>query len=398
MLTEIDSAVSSSRPVATLCIGGAEFWSNLKRDIAGAERYVYVQTLSFEGDRAGRALADALKASLAPDRRIIADSVTKHVINDRIIHLPRARRDPALRSEVRQSHEMFAELQRASVPIRFTWPIGRRLHRLIVRNHKKLVAIDDRIAYVGGINFSEHNFMWHDVMARIESPQLCRFLRHDFLHTWHGRDAESTGAADGFEIVIGNGQGNQDMRRVVGRVVNDARHYIVLQCPYVSEPFWKLLGLARRRGVRVIMLMPEYSNRAIMKWGTLAAARRYGFDVLFLPGVMTHQKTLLADETLVLGSANFDFVSFKLQPEIVLVTRRPDVVAEFRTRVLDPDIDRARGRNADENRALLERLAMWGMRIAEPIAWWTRERTHPVDRPPRDNARVRPRWGVTPRK
>lgn len=48
----------------TLCLGGGEFWEKLERDIRDARDYVYVQTLSFEGDQSGQGLADALQRTL----------------------------------------------------------------------------------------------------------------------------------------------------------------------------------------------------------------------------------------------------------------------------------------------------------------------------------------------
>ena len=151
---------------ATLCLGGAEFWERLERDIRGARDYVYVQTLSFEGDAAGLGLAAALLACEAPRKRIVVDAVTKYLINDRFIGLPAARRDAGLQREVAATGEMCDRLERGGVPVRFAWPVGRRFHRLIARNHKKLIAIDDRIAYLGGINFSEHKLR----LARLHDP------------------------------------------------------------------------------------------------------------------------------------------------------------------------------------------------------------------------------------
>ena len=285
-----------------LCLGGAEFWEHLERDIRAARDYVYVQTLTFEGDAAGQGLAEALLACAAPRKRIVVDAVTKYLINDRFIGLPAARRDAVLQREVAATGEMCDRLERGGVPVRFTWPVGRRFHRLIARNHKKLIAIDDRIAYLGGINFGDHNFAWHDFMIRIESPGIAAFLREDFEHTWRGNDQAAAARIGGDEIVVGEGRGNAGLRGAVSRALDRATDRIVVQCPYVSEPFWSALGRAHRRGLHVTVMMPEAHNRAVMKWGTLDAARREGFEVLMLPGPMTHAKVMQIDDSVVLGS------------------------------------------------------------------------------------------------
>src|SRR6185436_14372580 len=95
--------------------------------------------------------------------------------------------DRGLQAEVQETGDMIDRLQRGGVGVRFAGPAGRFLERLPARNHKKLVAVDDRVAYVGGINFSDHNFLWHDLMLRVEDPGFVRFLREDFEGTWSGR-------------------------------------------------------------------------------------------------------------------------------------------------------------------------------------------------------------------
>lgn len=363
-----------------LCLGGAEFWENLQRDIRNAREYVYVQTLSFEGDAAGQGLADALLASAAPTKRVVADAVTKYVINDRLIGLPAARRDKTLQREVQATGEMCARMEAGGVPVRFAWPVGRRFYRLVVRNHKKIVVIDDQVAYLGGINFSDHNFAWHDFMIRIESPGIAKFLREDFEQTWTGHDQDAATEVDGDELIIGNGRGNKAMRSAVARALDDAKERIVVQCPYISEPFWRALGRAQRRGVHVTLMMPEQHNRSIMKWGTLDAAHHEGFEVRMLPGSMTHAKVMRADDALIIGSANFDFVSFRIQPEVVFITRQPNLVREVNERLLDPDLARCSEPGREPQNRVLERLGGLGMRVLEPLSyWWGRERrTSPI--------------------
>ena len=357
-----------------LCLGGAEFWEHLERDIRAARDYVYVQTLSFEGDAAGLGLAGALLACAAPRKRIVVDAVTKYLINDRFIGLPAARLDAVLQREVAATGEMCDRLDRGGVPVRFSWPVGRRFHRLVVRNHKKLIAIDDRIAYLGGINFSDHNFAWHDFMIRIESPGIAAFLREDFEHTWRGDDRAAAAEIDGDEIMVGEGRGNSGLRDAVSRALDRATDRIVVQCPYVSEPFWSALGRAHRRGVHVTVMMPEEHNRAVMKWGTLDASRREGFEVLMLPGPMTHAKVMRIDDVLVLGSANFDYVSFRIQPEVVLITSAPGLVREIGERILEPDLARCREPTKERRQRWRERLGGIAMRVLELLASSVRER------------------------
>ena len=383
-MTNEESLETATSARTSVLVGGSAFFERLEQDILGARDSVCVQTLSFEGDRAGLGLAEALIASPAKHKRVVADAVTKRIINDRWLWTRSARRDEDLQAEVRATHAMFDRLERNDVPIRFAWPIGHRYHRLIVRNHKKLIAIDDHIAYLGGINFSDHNFAWHDFMVRIESPGVTAFLRDDFDHTWEGHDQCVSTVVNGDELIIGDGRDNRGMREAVAHVIDEARDRIILQCPYVSEPFWRLLGKAHRRGVHVTIVMSEHHNRGIMKWGTLNAARRHGFEFRLLPGPMTHAKAMLVDDAVILGSANFDFTSYWHQPEIVLIGRQPDLVREVSTRVLTPDLARSVAVNSHTERLWRQRVAGIGMAISERLLFLVRER-RPSPIPPASN-------------
>ncbi|HSD28077.1 MAG TPA: phospholipase D-like domain-containing protein, partial [Vicinamibacteria bacterium] len=141
----------------------AEFWPRAGADVRDARDRVYVQALTFEGDAAGRDVAASLAASRAGDRRVLVDRFTKHVVSDHLVWLPGNLLDRRLREEVRATDRMQRDLERAGVSWRFVSPLGPLLLRAPFRNHKKLVLVDDRVAYVGGINFSDHNFAWRDL-------------------------------------------------------------------------------------------------------------------------------------------------------------------------------------------------------------------------------------------
>ena len=313
----------------------AEFWPRAKADILGAREQVYVQALTFEGDAAGREVAATLAASAAPDRRVLVDNFTKHVVSDRLVHLPKNLLDSALREEVRATRRMLRDLERAGAGVRFVGPLGPFLLHAPARNHKKLVLVDERVAYVGGINFSDHNFAWRDLMLRIEGQDAARFLGEDFRHTWEGRPAAAASRFPGLELYALDGRGNEArFEEVVLSVLDRARERVHVECAYLTSPFLERLGAAARRGVRVTVVAPEANN-----WGLVRDLLRWpratrGIDVRLYRGRMTHMKALLVDgATLVLGSANFDLWSYHFQGEYLARVTDPGVVEDFETRV-----------------------------------------------------------------
>src|SRR5262249_42223739 len=141
-----------------------------------------------EGDSVGKKLSEALLSSPAPDKRILADSFTRVVINDRFRYAPANLFDDSVRHEARETARMTEQLQAAGTAIKFTNPYRPTPRKLLSRNHKKLIVIDDETAYIGGINFSEHNAAWHDMMLRITDAKAVAFLKRDFLSTWGGHN------------------------------------------------------------------------------------------------------------------------------------------------------------------------------------------------------------------
>lgn len=326
-----------------LLVDFKEFWARLSEDIHSAQGSVYVQTFALEGDATGRQLGAALLASPAPDRRILADSFTRVMLSDRFKYSPSALLDRELRDEARQTTAMQNELAAAGVEIRFTNAYGPTPRRMLSHNHKKLIVVDESTAYIGGVNFSDHNGAWHDMMFRIEDENSIRFLREDFLTTWKGQDRVARQAGDSMELLTTDGRKNRLVFQRVFDLVDAARQTIFVESPYVTFPFYERLREATRRGVRVTVITPEENNwRFFRNYARLESARS-GIDLRFFQGRMSHLKAMLIDdEYLIAGSTNFDYLSYRVHQELIAVITSPSVIVDFRERVVLPDLANSR--------------------------------------------------------
>ena len=322
----------------TVCLGGAEFMAALRTDLARARHRALVQTLSFEGDLAGRALTDALLACPARDRRLIIDSYSRFVQSDKLVGSPVRLLDFPLYRERARMLGLVAELCAAGVQVSFGRPWGLGRDNFQARDHKKMCVVDDAV-YVGGINFSDHNFVWRDLMVRLENGALAGALQGDFESTWQGRSVESHTTCGAVHLDVGPGAGNDAMIGTMARAIDGAQGSIYIECPYITEPLFSLLGEARRRGVDVTIVTSEHINRFGMKWSIMGACAEHDLTLRFWPDNMTHIKALLADEReLVLGSANFDFLSGELQPELLVTVNDSVLIDRFIQRVRDPSL------------------------------------------------------------
>ena len=322
-----------------LLVDFKQFWSRLREDIASAQQSVFVQTFAFEGDTVGKQLSKALLSSPAQDKRILADSFTRIVLNDRFRYSPNNLFDRELRSEARATTEMIDEIKRAGVELKFTNPYGVTPRRLLSRNHKKLIVIDDQTAYIGGINFSEHNAAWHDMMLRVDNANAVVFLREDFLSTWAGRNQLGRGTFDGVELFTLDGRQNRAAFQRVLDLIDGARQTIFVESPYITFPFYERLREAARRDVDVKIVTPEQNNWSYFAKYARVESARSQIDLRLYQGGMSHLKAMLIDdEYLIAGSSNFDYLSYRLYQEVLAVITAPEVIAEFRERVMLPDL------------------------------------------------------------
>jgi cardiolipin synthase len=340
-----------------LLVDGAEFWPRLAGDLAQARRQILAQTLSFEADAAGQGLADALLASSAADRRLVIDGFTRHVISDKYLYHPKHAFDRALRDEARATYATLDRLRGAGVGVRFTNPAGWFYARFPLRNHKKLVVLDGCVAYVGGINFTDHNFGWHDLMLRIEDARVAEFLAQDFDWTWRGIHQATARCFEGLDFHVLGGRINEQQFALVLDLLRGARRRIFVESPYLAPPFSDAVEQASRRGVEVVVVTPEINNWALCREHIFWKAARSSIEIRLFPRRMTHMKAMLIDDSvLVLGSANYELWSYRFQQEFLCIARDVDLVHQFKQRIEGPDLAESR------------RIAPPRRRIAGPLS------------------------------
>jgi len=367
----VSAVAGAQRPAARLLVGADAFWRQAERDIRAAKTRVYVQAMTFEADEAGAAVARALVAAGAPDRKVLVDDFTRYVISDAFVASPRYLGDRLFRQEVRDTHAMFRALQREGVGVRVTNPVGWRLDRLPFRNHKKLIVADD-VAYIGGVNFSDHNFAWDDLMLRIADPAVAACLAEDFGDTFAGRPR--AWAAHFPHVSLYGLDGRDNARRFSALLdeIDDARDSICVVSPYLTFPFFDALARAAARGVAVRLITPLANNKPIVRDYLLPAARKAGVEVRLMPN-MIHTKGMLIDgRTLVLGSSNFDFVSYHVEAEFMAILRDEGLARQFQQEVVEPYLARTVPASAHRPKATgafsfgALKLASWLIRVARP--------------------------------
>ncbi len=324
---------------AQLLVDAPEFLHHLTQDLRQAQQSVWLQTLSFEGDRAGKTIASLLLDCAAPDIRILVDHFTNYKLSDQLLWLPWNRLKPRLRREWLETQSMYQQLQQSGVQLKFTRDQRSWFHSIFATNHKKTILIDDTICYVGGINLCDHNFHWHDLMFRFENQALCRFLKQDFNLTWQNKPPANSLVFENFSLYLFNGTNNEKQFEVIFELMNSARQALTIITPYLSWPFTELLVQISQRNVEVTVITPQANNYPLLRRFISSQLANSKIRLKYYTPRMSHMKAMLIDnKILVAGSSNFDLLSYRMLKEIILVIEQQELINDFRKRVLEHDL------------------------------------------------------------
>lgn len=371
-----------------LLVDADAFWHRLQNDLKTARHDIMIQMMTFEGDPIGQQVIEVMLASTAPCKQILVDNYTRFIQSDKFIYHPKYWRDQDLKTEVRQTREMFTALIQDGGQVRFTNPVGPLLVHFVGRSHKKLIVIDNQIAYIGGFNFSDHNFAWHDLMFRIEDPAIVAFLRADFISTWQDNSQPSHAQFDDCEFFLLDGRSNEPTFQNLMELLCSAQQSLHIISPYLTFPFCGALAELPQRGIPVTLLTPEGNNKGTVRDYLLWEAHRSGFDIRLYDG-MSHMKAALVDDRyLVVGSSNFDFLSYRIEEEVLAIFSNPAVIQTFRQQVLEPDLARCRPFDGQASAVrgwlsygilrTVERLALFSRQFKSPQVIDTGIRAYPV--------------------
>jgi cardiolipin synthase len=213
-----------------------------------------------------------------------------------------------------------------------------RFDDLMHFDHRKVVVIDGRVAYVGGPGIEDHyaDETFHDVMLRLEGPIVAQ-LQAVFLLSWQFQGGPlpaapaaldrffpetADGAGLGLEILLNNpGEQHWPIARAFRAAVAGAQRRLYVINPYLADR-GILRGLvdAAQRGVDVRVIVPA-DPRSL----PASAAVRHYFKALVEAGAdvrehpqMAHAKVVLADDTVLVGTANLDALSLRQNWELQL--------------------------------------------------------------------------------
>jgi len=259
---------------------------------------------------------------------------------------------------------------------RWSWLRPLRYNR---RNHRKLLVVDERLAYVGGFNIhrqSSRRFFgetrWRDTHALISGALVFDAVR--FFDTfWRGQCYWASTHRDGASLISNHTSTcRHRIRCLYSEAFAGARQHIYLTTPYFVPDLLmqQRLTMAARRGVDVRLLVPLRNDVPLVRWAArafYAAMIAAGVRIYEYQPRMLHAKTLVIDgKWAALGTANFDYRSFFLNYELVLSVHERDVCALLERQFLD---DLSQSLPVTAGRWAQRR---WPQRVLEWVGWIAR--------------------------
>ena len=326
-------AVAGNR--VTLLSEGDDAIVDLVHAIDAASQHVHIMFYIWLDDTSGRMVAEAAI-------RAAGRGVKVRAIID------------ALGSRAFARSSSWANMQAAGVECVQAFPLGLPLlgllfQRMDLRNHRKVVVIDNVQGFTGSRNCADMAFAvkprfapWVDVFLRVEGPVL-RQMQAMFLQDWMSYTGENLGdmlqmvgpvrAPGEVAQVVGTGPDRRQgsISDCMVTMIHAAREKLTITTPYYvpDAALDAAIRTAARRGVEVTMIVPEHNDSMVV--GATSEGFFYGLTsagvrlMLFQPGLI-HAKIITVDGRMaMIGSANMDRRSFELNYEMNLLAYGGDL-------------------------------------------------------------------------
>jgi cardiolipin synthase len=327
---------------ATLLVNGEEKFPALTKALEEAREHIHIEYYIYENDRIGRAIADILirKAKSGVAVRFIYDDFGSRGLRRDFLN--------KLRAAGIQAFPFYK--------IKFL----RLANHLNYRNHRKIVVIDGKKAFVGGINISDryinddayptkNKVFWRDTHLVVEGPGV-QYLQYLFICDWNfcsGMPLENvnqyfppfSGKLPGNKVIqiAASGPDSESPTILYSLlyVIYQAQEEILVTTPYFipEESILDALVMAALGGVTVKLLVPEKGDSKLVD---LAASSYYedlldaGVKLFFYKKGFVHAKTIVVDKQLaIIGTANMDYRSFDLNFEVNAVVYDRGLAAQL---------------------------------------------------------------------
>lgn len=311
---------------ASLLLNGGETYKSLLEGISDAKDYVLFQFYIIRDDEIGRQFRDALAEKARQGVRVYA-------MYDEIgsMGLPDSFKAPLIKAGGQ------------FIPFNTTQGFGNRF-RLNFRNHRKVVVVDGKKAWVGGINIgdeyensgpSDPSIYMRDTHIKMAGP-IVQMVQATFIEDWYWAfhslpklnwkpERATSGSMEMLCLPTGPSTKLDTCALFFLTAINKAKKRVWISTPYFvpDQQIKSALILAVLRGVDVRILIPDKTDSKLIDMshlGIIGEMADTGVQILKYQKGFIHQKVMLIDDDYsFVGTANFDNRSFRLNFEITML-------------------------------------------------------------------------------
>ncbi len=236
-------------------------------------------------------------------------------------------------------------------PVVFPWLTS----KVNYRNHRKIVVVDGRVAFTGGINIADRylvrrgkNGMWRDTHLKLEGEAVA-MLQTVFLTDWYFLNKKETATFDAkfyppsiveseSPVQIAASGPDSDWAAIMQAffsAITRAHDHIYISSPYFlpNEAIITALKVAALGGIDVRVMIPSRSDSKIVYWATrsyISELLDAGIGVYLYQKGFNHSKVIMIDGRFSsVGTANMDVRSFEDNFEVSAIMYDPAVAAEL---------------------------------------------------------------------
>lgn len=312
----------SQRNLIRILTNGEQKFASLFEDLQKAKNHIHLEYYIFRDDELGNELLNILinKVKAGVEVRVILDALGCHAL----------------------SKSFIQKMRNSGIEVRLFFPLKfpHIFQTLNYRNHRKLVVIDGKIGYLGGLNIGNEYIskdpkfgFWRDTHLRLEGESV-QMMQITFLNDWYFLtqqqlvdsrfypEPQVTGEAL-LQILAGGPDSYQEpMKELFFTLVETAQKEILLTTPYFipDESMMMALKSAALSGLKVVILVqgiPDHQLPYLASAVYFEELLKSGAEIYQYKRGILHSKVLIIDQQISLvGSANFDIRSFQIDFEL----------------------------------------------------------------------------------
>lgn len=324
-----------------LLMNGHDKFTDLFEAIRGARHHIHLEYFNFRNDSIANALFDLLA-------RKAAEGVEVRALFDAFGNWSNS--SPLKKKHLESIRKRGIEIVKFD-PITFPW-----FNHAAHRDHRKIVVIDGKIGYTGGMNIADYYIKglpkigeWHDIHARIDGDAV-RYLQGIFLTMWNRETGQHIGGPEYFpdtpqlpdsiaeEIMIVDRTPRETPRsisRAYATSIRAADSLIRIVNPYFvpTKSIREALKYALKKGTQVEIMVPKVSDVPFTPEAAfyiLHKLMKRGAKVYLFNGGFHHSKVMMVDDSFcTVGTANLNSRSLRYDYETNAFIFDPETTAEL---------------------------------------------------------------------